>query len=72
MRKYANISLPIYEEAVCNCCIQIFLIFEKNFIFFFISALTELQLLEGGGQAGDGRLSHAVRPTVSKGLHYLL
>jgi len=29
--------------------------------------LTELQLLESGGQAGDGRLSHAVGPTVSKG-----
>ncbi len=39
MRKY----FPIYEEAVshiwlCNCSILNFLIYEENFIFFFISA----------------------------------
>jgi hypothetical protein len=28
-------------------------------------------LLEGGGQAGDGRLSHAVGPAVSKGFVHL-
>ncbi len=38
MRKY----FPIYEEAVshiwlCNCSILNFLIYEENFIFFFIS-----------------------------------
>ncbi len=39
MRKY----FPIYEEAfsyiiLCNCCTLNFLIYEENFIFFFISA----------------------------------
>jgi hypothetical protein len=36
------------------------------------SSLTELQLLEGGGQAGDGRLSHAVGPAVRKDSTYRL
>jgi hypothetical protein len=41
MRKRANISPNMYEEAVpfCNCSILNFLIFEENLIFSFISVL---------------------------------
>jgi hypothetical protein len=46
MRKY----FPIYEEAVshiglCNCSTQDFLIYEENFLFFFISAAAAKPLL---------------------------
>ncbi len=50
MRKY----FPTYEEAVsriwlCNCSILNFLIYEKNLIFFFISAQSRVSQLDPGG-----------------------
>ncbi len=45
MRKCANTYLVIYEEGVshkwlCNCSIPKFLIYEENFLFFFISVFS--------------------------------
>ncbi len=57
MRKY----FPIYEEAVshiwlCNCSILNFLIYENNFLFFFISV--------GGGERGGFEVSNEKRLVV--------
>jgi hypothetical protein len=65
MRKY----LTIYEEAVshmwlCKCSILNFPVYEENFIFFFISVLTNIFVraglqLDGGPEQEGGGAPHA-------------